>query len=217
MPHVFLSYSKKDFHFAELARIKLAEENISVWIDQGQLRAGDDWRNGIDQGLTECFAVLLVVSGDSVASSYVTYEWASAMGKGKPIIPIRLDMCAIHPKLEAIQYLDFSSATHQPWSILIERIGEIEQDNELPEYDQTLQAGVGGLGHSSDEVDPVVDSILKYLNERGYQMMSFNRIRKRKIVDAEFSDEDFERLIQRHRMILRLAKLKDGKRGVAKL
>ncbi len=34
MPHVFLSYSQKDYHFAELVRLKLAEKNISVWIDQ---------------------------------------------------------------------------------------------------------------------------------------------------------------------------------------
>lgn len=46
MPTVFLSYSTKDHHFAELAGIKLAEAGINLWRDQGQLRAGSDWRGG---------------------------------------------------------------------------------------------------------------------------------------------------------------------------
>lgn len=108
MPHIFLSHSKKDHAFAELARIKLEEANIAVWIDHDNLSAGADWRQGIDQAITDSFAVVLALTEDSAASSFVTYEWASAMGKGKPIIPLRLSRCELHPKLETIQYLDFS-------------------------------------------------------------------------------------------------------------
>lgn len=212
MPHIFLSYSSKDHFFAELARIKLAEDGINAWVDQGQLRAGDDWRSAIDQGISECFAVLLAVSAESAASSYVTYEWASAAGKGKPIIPIRLDACRLHPKLEAIQYLDFSVPAHQPWSILVERIREIEQDNETPEYDQTHQTDVKD---STQEIDPRVESILTYLNQRGYQMVSFDRIRGR--IDESLTDTQLTNLIEKHRSFVRPALLKGGKPGMAKL
>ena len=46
---IFLSYSTKDHYFAELAGIKLAEAGINLWRDQGQLRAGGDWRSGIER------------------------------------------------------------------------------------------------------------------------------------------------------------------------
>ncbi len=123
----------------------------------------------------------------------------------------------MHPKLEAIHYLDFSTAAHQPWSILIEQIGKIEQDSELPEYDQTLQVSEGGGGDLPEEIDPIVESILTYLNQRGLQMVSISRLRTRKIIDEKFSDKDLQGLIQKYRMILRPARLKGGKRGVAKL
>ena len=53
MTTVFISYSTKDHYFAELAGIKLAEAGINLWRDQGQLRPGSDWRNGIERGISE--------------------------------------------------------------------------------------------------------------------------------------------------------------------
>jgi hypothetical protein len=78
MTTVFLSYSTKDHFFAELASIKLAEAGISLWRDQGRLRPGTDWRQGIERGISDSAAVLIALSSQSAESSYVTYEWAYA-------------------------------------------------------------------------------------------------------------------------------------------
>ncbi len=118
MSTVFLSYSTKDRFFAELASIKLEQEGIRVWRDRGQLRAGADWRQGIERGISESVAILVVLSSNSAESSYVTYEWAYALCQRKTIIPIRLNECVIHPKLETIQYLDFSTPGALPGSCL---------------------------------------------------------------------------------------------------
>lgn len=109
MPTVFLSYSTKDHHFAELAGIKLAEKGITLWRDQGQLRAGSEWRGAIERGISDSIAVVVALSENSAESSYVTFEWAYGLGKGKTVVPLRLEACKIHPRLEPIQYLDFSS------------------------------------------------------------------------------------------------------------
>jgi hypothetical protein len=47
MTIVFLSYSREDHFFADLAEIKLAESGIVIWRDHRQLRAGEEWRGGI--------------------------------------------------------------------------------------------------------------------------------------------------------------------------
>lgn len=112
MANVFLSYSSEDYFFAELAEIKLSKAGISLWRDQGQLRAGNDWRQGIEKGISDSLAVLVALSTNASESSYVTYEWAYALGQRKPIIPLKLNECLIHPKLETIQYLD--SQYHGP-------------------------------------------------------------------------------------------------------
>ena len=213
MSHVFLSYSHEDHFFAELTKIKLEEEKIHVWLDQGQLRAGDEWRNAIDKGISDCFAVLLALSPASASSSFVTYEWASAMGKGKPIVPVRLSKCDLHPKLEVIQYLDFSTHGHLPWSLLIDRLREIEHENELPEYDPSDQKNANMT--FSEDAEPIVKSILNYINQRGYQMISFDRVRKR--IDENLTDEQLKDLINNNKAFFRIATLKGGKPGLAKL
>lgn len=69
MPHVFLSYSTKDHVFAELAQIKLTAAGIEVWRDKGQLRPGSDWRQGIEEGIAKCDAVVVALSPQSSESS----------------------------------------------------------------------------------------------------------------------------------------------------
>jgi hypothetical protein len=113
------SYSHKDHYFAELASIKLAEAGISLWQDQGQLRAGNDWRGGIEKGISESIAVLVALSKDAAESPYVTFEWAYGIGKDKTIVPLKLEICSIHPRLEPIQHLDFSLPGSLPWTQLM--------------------------------------------------------------------------------------------------
>lgn len=212
MSWVFLSYSRKDRYFAELARLKLAEEQISVWVDRNTIRAGEEWRNEIDEGITGSQVVVVALSPHSMNSAYVTYEWASAMGKGKPVIPVVLEKCDLHPRLSPIQSLDFSQE-HLPWADLIERIREISQDVELSEYDPW--ESTGAPGSPPDQINPTVQSILHYLNQRGYQMVSFDRIRRQ--IDENLTDEQLIRLIQENRTIFRPATLKGERRGLAKL
>src|SRR5688572_20730132 len=117
MATVFLSYSTKDHYFAELAAIKLAEAGITLWRDQGQLRAGSDWRTGIERGIAESIAVIVALSQDSAESSYVTFEWAYGLGQGTTVLPVKLESCKVHPRLEPIQYLDFSVPGALPWNL----------------------------------------------------------------------------------------------------
>jgi hypothetical protein len=208
---VFLSYSTKDHFFAELAGIKLAEAGIKLWRDQGQLVAGTDWRQGIERGISDSLAVLVALSNNSAESSYVTYEWAYALGKGKSIIPLKLTECSVHRKLETIQYLDFSIPGALPWASLIERISEIETDNDQSTTDADAESAVPG----TDADDSYVKAILAYLNQRGYQMASFERLRRR--IDENLTDEQLREIIDKNNTIFRHATLKGGKEGLAKL
>jgi hypothetical protein len=205
---VFLSYSKKDHFFAELADIKLSGAGIKLWRDHGQLRPGSDWRLGIETGIAESVAVLVALSTNSVETSYVTFEWAYAFGKGKVVIPIKLNECSIHPKLAAIQYLDFSIPGALPWDSLIERVQEIETDAEPNDADAAVDS-------TTAPDDALSKSILAYLNQRGYQMASFDRLRRR--IDENLTDQQFNDLIAKNPTMFRHARLKDGKAGLAKL
>ena len=122
MDHIFISYTHLDADFAENLSNKLKVAGFNTWIDYAGLKAGDDWRKGIEQAIKEASALVLIMSPESISSPYVTFEWAFAYGAGVQIIPILYRSCVLHPKLELWQYLDFTHRLNRPWDILVERL-----------------------------------------------------------------------------------------------
>lgn len=96
-----------------------------------------------------------------------------------------------------------------PWNLLIERIREIEAD-------ATSQEDLVAAARAPEppQQDPTVKTILSYLNQRGYQMVSYDRIRRR--IDTGLTDQVLDALVSTNPTVFRQALLKDGKRGLAK-
>lgn len=115
---VFLSYSHQDNDFAELVRLKMLDCSVVLWVDHLGLKAGDDWKQGIDDAIAGSSALVVILSPYSMKSPYVTYEWAYACGLGIPVIPILYEDTDLHPKLRDLYYLDFTHKQHRPWSTL---------------------------------------------------------------------------------------------------
>ena len=44
------------------------------------------------------------------------------MGKGEKVFPIMLKQTQLHPRLESLQYLDFTNRAARPWDELINSI-----------------------------------------------------------------------------------------------
>lgn len=119
---VFISHDHDDADFAELLKLKLEKEGIDSWLDTERLKIGQDWREEIDHGIENSIAVIAVMTPEARKSEYVTYEWAFAWGKGKKIFPIMLKMTQLHPRLESLQYLNFTNHPTRPWDELIDSI-----------------------------------------------------------------------------------------------
>jgi hypothetical protein len=125
MNQVFISHSHEDSDFAENLHNKLTQAKFTVWRDTG-IRAGEDWRREIDLAVKESFALVVVMTPEAKASEYVTYEWAFAWGAGVKVIPVLLKTTDLHPRLESLQYLDFTNRGARPWDTLVELLREAE-------------------------------------------------------------------------------------------
>jgi HEAT repeat protein len=123
MSHVFICYHHGDGDFAEILRSKIEAAGFATWMDD-RLRVGEDWRQKIEQAIKGAFALIVVITPEAEASEYVTYEWACALGAGVKVIPVLLKPTECHPRLEALQYLDFSNHRARPWEKLIEVLQE---------------------------------------------------------------------------------------------
>ncbi len=115
----FISYAHEDGDFAELLQLRIEKEGYKAWRDIDKLVVGVDWRHEIDQNIKESMALIVILSPSSKESEYVTYEWAFAWGVGVPVIPIMLRPTPLHPRLESLQFLDFTNQGSRPWAKLI--------------------------------------------------------------------------------------------------
>src|SRR6266567_7844212 len=120
--HVFVSYKHEDSDFAENLIHRAEKAGFKTWADTDHLHAGEDWRAEIDQAIKNAFALTVIMTPEAKASEYVTYEWAFAWGVGVKVIPLMLRPTPLHPRLEAMQYLDFTNPKIRPWDRLIEEI-----------------------------------------------------------------------------------------------
>jgi HEAT repeat protein len=125
MTHVFISHAHEDADFASLLISHIRDAGFMAWVDGEKIRIGKDWRHEIDAAIREAFALVVIVSPQARASEYVTYEWAYALGIGVEIIPILLSPTELHPRLEVLQYLNFSHRLNRPWDTLIARLQEL--------------------------------------------------------------------------------------------
>jgi HEAT repeat protein len=127
MAHIFISYAHVDGDFVALLKLEIEKAGLQVWVDAERLRAGEDWRQGIDEAIKGATALVAVMSPEAFASQYVTYEWAFALGMGVKVIPLMLRATALHPRMEVLQYLNFTSRDERPWESLIQHLQQIEQ------------------------------------------------------------------------------------------
>lgn len=126
MSHVFISYNHDDGDFAELLQSRIERVGFNTWMDEGQLRAGQNWRVEIDRAIREAFALIVVMTPRAKTSEYVTYEWAFAWGVGVEVIPLVFEETQLHPRLEALHYLDFTNRSARRWDRLMEALRKAE-------------------------------------------------------------------------------------------
>ncbi|MEM9954319.1 MAG: toll/interleukin-1 receptor domain-containing protein [Chloroflexota bacterium] len=93
MSHIFISYSHKDQEHLQIVLKLLQDARFTehqIWYDS-DIEAGSAWRNEITEALDSAFAVLVILTQNSVTRPFVIYEWAYAMGQGIPVIGLMFE------------------------------------------------------------------------------------------------------------------------------
>ena len=102
-PHrIFISYSRRDFYFAEQLAVRLRRQGLEVWFDAHELGMGSDWAAEIDQGIAECDTFVLVASRAALESPWVQRERDRAAELSRPcvvVLPERTARSAAPPGL----------------------------------------------------------------------------------------------------------------------
>ena len=104
---VFISYSRKDYYFAESLTFALLERNVAAWLDVKDLRPGVDWEQRLESAIDAASCLVVVVSRDSLTSPHVTAEWQRALARGIPVIAACFRGNDLPPELAEIPQVDF--------------------------------------------------------------------------------------------------------------
>jgi hypothetical protein len=130
----FISYKREEKPFALLVKEKIEENGHLGWIDEN-IQGGKKWKNVIDNAIKASLGVIVIVSPASMSSQYVTYEWAFALGLGKPVIPVVYESPAphlIHPQIQDLHQWNFTNSRNRPRKKLLKNLRDIDQEQFVP-------------------------------------------------------------------------------------
>lgn len=128
MAHVFLSHAGQDGELAgDVARWLLGAGH-DVFLDQDVthgITAGDDWEERLHAQLRRADAVVCLVTGAFVRSTWCTGEVAVARTHGCRLLPIRVEPGAEHPFLTGVQHVDLADGD-RAWAKLLEGLRRVD-------------------------------------------------------------------------------------------
>lgn len=106
MSSIFISHSNQDKVITEPIVERLREAGLGIWIDYENIRGGAEWLCEIEAGIARCKAVLVILSGSSVASTWVKRECLYAFQLQKPLLVALAADLLIPLHLINLQYCD---------------------------------------------------------------------------------------------------------------
>lgn len=200
----FISYSRADRffvdHFVPLLLPVYGQD--SVWFDE-QIPGGADWWNLILEEIDKCDIFLMLMSNDSLNSTYCQGECRHALRLGKPILPI-----VVRPKtdvwehmapdlaaeLRKINYIDLSTGFNNTKSVT-SLYGSIN----------SLAEKITFSAHASKtpEINDVNDAIAAFFKANAAQNWesardALNTVRKFADIPAFFNVDEYFDLLHQH-------------------
>jgi hypothetical protein len=123
----FLSHSSKDKAFVRKLAADLVANGVKVWIDEQRILVGDSIPEKVAQGLAESDFFLIVVSENSVGSSWVKKELSNALiheieRRNVTVLPIKIDDATMPESIRDKRYADFQGSYDEGLKGLIESI-----------------------------------------------------------------------------------------------
>jgi pSer/pThr/pTyr-binding forkhead associated (FHA) protein len=110
--HIIIAYAREDWEsvIAPLT-VALQDAGIDVWVDQYLKPGADDWTAAIDQALTECWLLVLVVSPAAIESRHVRLEYRHFVNREKPMLLFTYrPVDRLPPELAGVQAIAYDPA-----------------------------------------------------------------------------------------------------------
>jgi len=90
--HLMIVYAREDWEtvVAPLL-VRLQDTRLNAWVDQYLVPGSDDWRAAVEQALTECWLLVLIVSSEALRSPTTKMMYRYFLHENKPVLPLIRD------------------------------------------------------------------------------------------------------------------------------
>jgi hypothetical protein len=107
---VFLSHSSKDKVVVRELAQRLKSDGVRVWLDEWEIKAGDNIPHKIEEGLENSRVLVLCISANAFGSDWAqleagTFRFRDPLNKQRRFIPLRLDDTPIKGSLSQFLYI----------------------------------------------------------------------------------------------------------------
>jgi tetratricopeptide (TPR) repeat protein len=161
--HVFISYSRTDAdEIAKKLHDHLEANGFATWLDTRDIKVGENWDLAVDKAIRECWALLFVMTPNSVESPNCHDEWSRALSFKKPVIPLLIKPCEAPLRLHRLQYIDFTGdftkalarlCDHLRWmqstegevQVLEDRLRDLNHELDRSDRQEAVLAEINGL------------------------------------------------------------------------
>src|ERR1041384_7537671 len=124
-PYIFMSHSSKDRDFTTRLAERLQKAGFRCWVDLADIPDGSTWPREIEKAVTDCGAMLVVMSKDARESEWVERETLKAMELRKPLFIARIDDAPLPLHLINRQYTDLRASGEVVYKKLIAALKKV--------------------------------------------------------------------------------------------
>lgn len=109
---VFISYTRRDTELAQALQRRIADHDLSVWLDTTGIRPGTLWSSEIETAIKNSAFILAIISHASPRSDWQKEEIQYATRIKKRIVPLLIDATHLPFGLLQAQAIDFSGTSY---------------------------------------------------------------------------------------------------------
>lgn len=115
MARIFISHSSRDKKFVRLLSEDLSAIGHKPWLDEWAIKVGECIPTKVQEGISTCQYLIIVLSQHSVSSNWVEKEWTAKywdeVESGRALVlPVLIEDCEIPAMLKSKKYADFRSS-----------------------------------------------------------------------------------------------------------
>jgi len=116
---LFLSHSTKDKPVVRAVAERLRKDGLRVWLDEWELKPGDNIPAKIEEGLENSRVLVLCMSANAFGSDWAqlesgTFRFRDPLNKERRFIPLRLDAAPIKGSLAQFVYIKWLAEDPEP-------------------------------------------------------------------------------------------------------